>query len=160
MLYRKYFTTMFRICLSYSGDKDEAKDILQDAFVKVFTSLDKYSSKGSLEGWIRRIVTNTAIDYFRAKKRLIFKDEFPDEPEDEEDDFFEEDEITTDIILFYIRQLPDGARVVFNLYVVEGMTHKEISTKLGINEGTSKSQYKRARTILKERINEYNLSRQ
>lgn len=160
LLYRKYFKVMFRICLSYSGDKDEAKDILQDAFVKVFTSLDKYSFKGSLEGWIRRIVTNTAIDHFRSKKRLIFKDEFPDEPESEEIDFIESDEISTDLILFYIKQLPDGARIVFNLYAVEGMTHKEISRKLGINEGTSKSQYKRARTLLKKRINEYELSRQ
>ena len=158
-LYRKYFKTMFRICLSFCGDKDEAKDILQDAFVKVFTSLDKYGSKGSLEGWIRRIVTNTAIDYFRSKKRLIFTDEFPDEPEDEEDKF-SRDDLTTDIILFYIKQLPDGARVVFNLYAVEGMTHKEISIKLGINEGTSKSQYKRARTLLRKWINEYELSRQ
>ena len=160
LLYRKYFKTMFRICLSFSGDKDEAKDILQDAFVKVFTSLDKYGSKGSLEGWIRRIVTNTAIDYFRSKKRLIFQNEFPDEPEDEEDNFFEGEVITTDIILFYIKQLPDGARVIFNLYAVEGMTHKEISNKLGINEGTSKSQYKRARTLLRKWINEYEMSRQ
>lgn len=160
LLYRKYFKVMLRICLSYSGDKDEAKDILQDAFVKVFTSLDKYGFKGSLEGWIRRIVTNTAIDHFRSKKRLVFKDEFTDEPEDEETDFLESDEISTDLILFYIKQLPDGARVVFNLYAVEGMTHKEISHKLGINEGTSKSQYKRARTLLKKRINEYELSRQ
>jgi len=160
LLYRKYFKTMFRICLSFSGDKHEAKDILQDAFVKVFTSLDKYGSRGSLEGWIRRIVTNTAIDYFRSKKRMIFQDEFPDEPEDEDDRFFEGDEISTDIILFYIKQLPDGARVVFNLYAVEGMTHKEIAIKLGINEGTSKSQYKRARTLLKKWINEYELSRQ
>jgi RNA polymerase sigma factor (sigma-70 family) len=160
LLYRKYFNTMFGICLSFSGDKDGAKDILQDAFVKVFTSLDKYGSKGSLEGWIRRIVTNTAIDYFRSKKGLIFQDEFPDEPEDDEDSFFEGEAITTDMILFYIKQLPDGARVVFNLYAVEGMTHKEISINLGINEGTSKSQYKRARTLLKKWINEYELSRQ
>ncbi len=160
LLYRKYFKPMFRICLSYSGDKDEAKDILQDAFVKVFTNLEQYNFKGSLEAWIRRIVTNTAIDYFRSKKRLIFKDEFHEETEDDELNFIESGEITTDLILFYIKQLPDGARVIFNLYAVEGMSHKEISLKLGITEGTSKSQYKRARTLLKKWITEYELSRQ
>ena len=160
LLYRKYFKTMFQICLSYSGDKDEAKDILQDAFVKVFTKLEQYNSKGSLEAWIRRIVTNTAIDYFRSRKQLIFTDDFHEEPEGDELNFIESVEISTDLILFYIKQLPDGARVIFNLFAVEGMSHKEISLKLGITEGTSKSQYKRARTLLKKWITEYELSRQ
>ncbi|MFN2396908.1 MAG: RNA polymerase sigma factor, partial [Bacteroidales bacterium] len=83
-LYKKFFRTMFQICLSYSGDRVEAKDILQEAFIKVFTNLEKFNAKNSLEGWIRRIVTNTAIDYFRKRKRLVFQDEFPDVPDEEE----------------------------------------------------------------------------
>ncbi|MDY0202327.1 MAG: RNA polymerase sigma factor [Tenuifilaceae bacterium] len=83
-LYQKYFKAMFQICLSYSGDRAEAKDIMQDAFIKVFTNLENFNSANSLEGWIRRIVTNTAIDYFRKRKRLVFLDEFPDEPDEEE----------------------------------------------------------------------------
>jgi RNA polymerase sigma factor (sigma-70 family) len=159
LLYRKFFKTMFRICLSYCGDKHEARDIMQDAFVKVFTCMDQYSSRGSLEGWIKRIVTNTAIDYFRSRKRLVFKDEFPDEAEDDGPGFIESLKISDNLLLSYIKRLPDGARVIFNLYV-EGMTHKEISKKLGINEGTSRSQYKRARTLLKKWICEYEVSRQ
>lgn len=161
LLYKKYSRTMFHICLSYSGDRDDAKDILQEAFVKVFTNLGKYNSKGALEGWIRRIVTNTAIDFFRRKKRLQFLNEFNEEPEEEEEQsFFANAIFTTDLILNYIKQLPDGARVVFNLFAVEGLTHKEIASRLEISEGTSKSQYNRARTLLKRWISEYELSRQ
>ena len=159
-LYKKYFKAMYRICLSYSGDRVEAKDILQEAFIKVFTSLEKFNANGSLEGWIRRIVTNTAIDYFRRRKRLVFIDDFPDEPDEEERSSFSFQDLTKDIILYYIKQLPDGARVVFNLFAVEGLKHKEIAEKLQITEGTSKSQYKRARDLLKKWLIEFELSKQ
>lgn len=160
LLYEKYFKTMFQICLSYSGDRDEAKDILQNAFIKVFTGLDKFNEKNSLEGWIRRIVTNTAIDYFRKSKRLVFIDDFPDEPDEEERGTFSLQELTNEVILHFIKKLPDGARVVFNLFAVEGLKHKEIAEKLKITEGTSKSQYKRARNLLKKWLYEYELSKQ
>ena len=159
-LYKKYFKTMFQICLSYSGDRVEAKDILQEAFIKVFTNLEHFNTKNSLEGWIRRIVTNTAIDFFRKRKRLVFLDEFPDEPDEEERGSFSFQDLTTDIILYYVKQLPDGARVVFNLFAVEGLPHKEIADRLGITEGTSKSQYKRARNLLKKWLYEHELSKQ
>jgi RNA polymerase sigma factor (sigma-70 family) len=159
-LYKKYFKAMFQICLSYSGDRVEAKDILQEAFIKVFTNLEKFNTENSLEGWIRRIVTNTAIDYFRKRKRLVFQDEFPDEPDEEERGSFTFQDLTTDIILYYVKQLPDGARVVFNLFAVEGLPHKEIADRLGIAEGTSKSQYKRARNLLKKWLYEHELSKQ
>lgn len=160
LLYQKYFKKMFQICLSYSGDRVEAKDILQEAFIKVFTNLESFNKKNSLEGWIRRIVTNTAIDYFRKRKRLVFKDEFPDEPDEEERGSFSIQDLTNDVILHYIKMLPDGARVVFNLFAVDGLTHKEIAEKLGITEGTSKSQYKRARNLLKKWLYEFELSKQ
>lgn len=159
-LYAKYFRTMFQICLSYSGNKEEAKDILQEAFIKVFTNIENFNSKNSLEGWIRRIVTNTAIDYFRQRKRLVFKDEFPDQPNEEERGEFSLNELSNDIIMHYIKQLPDGARVVFTLFAVEGLQHKEIAGKLNITEGTSKSQYKRARYLLRKWLYEYELSKQ
>lgn len=159
-LYRKYFKPMYQICLSYCGDRVEAKDILQEAFIKVFTSLEKFNSKGSLEGWIRRIVTNTAIDYFRQRERLVFIDEFPDEPDEEERSSLSFQDLTNDIILHFIKQLPDGARIIFNLFAVEGLQHKEIAEKLNITEGTSKSQYKRARNLLKRWLTEFELSKQ
>jgi RNA polymerase sigma-70 factor (ECF subfamily) len=160
LLYEKYFNTMFQICLSYSGDRDEAKDILQEAFIKVFINLKQYNGTGTLEGWIRRIVTNTAIDYFRQRKRLVFMPEYTDEPEEDESGSVTFSEITSGIILHYIKQLPDGARVVFNLFAVEGLSHKAIGKKLNISEGTSKSQYKRARSLLKKWLYEYELSKQ
>ena len=159
-LYQTYFKSMFQICLSYSGDRVEAKDILQEAFIKVFTNLEKFDSKNSMEGWIRRIVTNTAIDYFRKRRRLVFLNEIPDEPDEEEKGSFTLQDLTNDIILRYVKQLPDGARVVFNLFAVEGLPHKEIAEKLNITEGTSKSQYKRARNLLKKWLYEYELSKQ
>lgn len=159
-LYQKYFKSMFQICLSYSGNRTEAKDIMQEAFIKVFTGLDKFNGKGSLEGWIRRIVTNTAIDYFRQRKRLVFREEFPDEPEEEERGSYTFQDLTNEVVLHYVNQLPDGARVVFNLFAVEGLQHKEIAKKLSISEGTSKSQYKRARNLLKKWLYEFELSKQ
>jgi RNA polymerase sigma factor (sigma-70 family) len=159
-LYQKYFKSMFQICLSYSGNRTEAKDIMQEAFIKVFTSLEKFSGKGSLEGWIRRIVTNTAIDYFRQRKRLVFREEFPDAPEEEERGSYTFQDLTNEVILHYINQLPDGARVVFNLFAVEGLQHKEIAKKLIITEGTSKSQDNRARNLLKKWLYEFELSKQ
>ncbi len=159
-LYKKYFKAMYQICLSYSGDRVEAKDILQEAFIKVFTNLEKFDTRGPLEGWIRRIVTNTAIDYFRKRKRLVYINDFPDEPDEEERGSFSFSELTNDIILHYIKQLPDGARIVFNLFAVEGLQHKEIAEKLQIAEGTSKSQYKRARNLLKKWLLEFEQSKQ
>ena len=159
-LYQKYFKVMFQICLSYSGDRAEAKDILQEAFIKVFTNLEKFNPSNSLEGWIRRIVTNTAIDFFRKRKRLVFLEEFPDETDEEERGTFSFQELTSDVILYYIKKLPEGARVVFNLFAVDGLKHKEIAEKLSITEGTSKSQYKRARNLLKKWLYEYELSKQ
>ena len=150
---------MFQICLSYSGDRGEAKDILQEAFIKVFTNLESFNSKNSLEGWIRRIVTNTAIDFFRKRKRLVFHDEYPEYSEDEDSGNFTFQHLTNDTILRYVKQLPVGARVVFNLFVVEELAHKEIAERLGITEGTSKSQYKRARNLLKKWLNEYELNK-
>jgi RNA polymerase sigma factor (sigma-70 family) len=159
-LYQKYFKGMFQICLSYSGNRTEAKDIMQEAFIKVFTGLEKFNGKGSLEGWIRRIVTNTAIDYFRQRKRLVFREEFPDEPGEEERGSYTFQDLTEEVVLHYVNQLPDGARVVFNLFAVEGLQHKEIAKKLKISEGTSKSQYKRARNLLKKWLYEFELSKQ
>ena len=155
LLYRKYARKMYYVCLSYSGDKEEAKDILQEAFLKVFRNFDKYMDSGSLEGWIRRIVSNTAIDHFRSSKqdRLTFSyDDILDTPE------FEKPEVKmisgTEEIIAMVRDLPKGARIIFTLFAVEGYSHKEIASKLDISESTSKSQFRRARTLLMSKIKE------
>lgn len=157
-LYSKFFKKMFQICLSYSGSREEAKDILQDAFVKVFTSIEHYDTKNSLEGWIRRIVANTAIDYFRKKKRLVYIEEYQEIEEDEEQETSLFPNLNNEVILNFVNKLPDGARLVFTLFAVEGLRHQDIATQLNITEGTSKSQYKRAKGLLKSWLYEYKTS--
>ncbi|WP_152426403.1 RNA polymerase sigma factor [Cesiribacter andamanensis] len=148
LLYRKYSRKMYAICQAYARDKDMAQDILQDSFVKVFLKINTYAPTNSLEGWIRRVVTNTAIDYFRQSRRLNNFIELVEEHNQEVSEDNISRAINVEEILFFLRKLPEGARVIFNLYAIEGYTHKEIADRLSISEGTSKSQYSRARTIL------------
>ncbi len=155
LLYRKYAKKMYGICLSYATDRSMAQDILQDGFIKVFKKIDSYKEQGSLEGWIRRIITNTALDYMRQKTR---KFEFIDDNREVEEENIDNtilEKINSDGIFKIIQQLPAGARTVFNLYAVEGYSHKEIAHKLEITEGTSKSQFKRARALLKQLIKDF-----
>ncbi|MFO8234840.1 MAG: RNA polymerase sigma factor [Bacteroidales bacterium] len=155
LLYRKYAKKMYALCLSYAKERTMAQDILQDGFVKVFRHIKTYKAQGSLEGWIRKIITNTALDHLRQKSKQF---EYIDQNKDIEEEKFEKDileKINTDGILAKVAQLPNGARVVFNLYALEGYTHREIANKLDITEGTSKSQYKRARAMLQEMIKDY-----
>lgn len=151
-LYRKYANEMFGLCLAYESDRDQAKDVLQDAFIKVFRSLKNYNHKGSLKGWIRRVIVNTAIDHFRKKgdqSRFIELEQVQHEVQEQKnvlDDYNETD------ILFHVKKLPEKAKLVFNLFALEGFSHKEIAQKLEITEGTSKSQFNRARMLLQQNI--------
>ena len=145
--YRKYASKMFGVCLGYAKDRDEAKDIMQEGFIKVFTSLPKYKMEGSLEGWVRRIIVNTAVDYYRKSlKERDFIDINHAQGMPSEVSVLQRMEAKE--ILKLIDKLPEGAKIIFNLYVVEGYTHNEIGEMLGINPGTSKSQFARARTLL------------
>lgn len=149
-LYRQYADEMYIVCLAYEKDREAVKDILQDAFIKVFNSIGYYDRKGALKAWIRRIVVNTAIDHYRKKKNA---DSFID-VETLEDQAAGECESQSHHgvkdILKQIKRLPDGARMIFNLFALEGYTHKEIAQKLSITVGTSKSQYSRARQLLQQ----------
>jgi len=149
-LYRMFSAKMFGICLRYCKDYNEAKDILQDGFMKVFENIKRYEQRGSFEGWVRRIIINTAIEKFRKSKPMILVDKVPEIIEDDNDEI--EPEISLDDILKMVQQLPTRYRLVFNLYVFEQMTHKEISEMLAITEGTSKSNLSRARHILQQRL--------
>jgi len=149
LLYRKFAKKMYGICLSYAKDRNMAQEILQDGFVKVFKKIDTFKEQGPLEGWIRRIITNTALDHLRKKSKLY---EFIDDNKEVEEERMDNsilENINADGIFSMIKQLPEGAKAVFNLYAVEGYSHKEIAEKLEITEGTSKSQFKRARSLLK-----------
>ncbi|MGK7395678.1 MAG: RNA polymerase sigma factor [Candidatus Cyclobacteriaceae bacterium M3_2C_046] len=152
ILYRKFAGKMYAICLSYAKDRSAAQDILQDGFVKVFQKMKTYSQEGSLEGWIRRIITNTAIDYYRKQARSNNLLEYEDEKnlDPNEETVLNLAEVSE--IYDHLQKLPDGARVIFNLYALEGYSHKEIAKLLNISEGTSKSQVNRARSLLQKMI--------
>ena len=152
-LYRMFAPKMFGVCLRYAKDSAEAEDNLQEGFVKVFTKIKNFRFEGSLEGWIRRIMVNISLEKFR-KSNLLYPVEnigIYDSQKMSEDII---DKITADELLQLIQELSPRYRMVFNLYVLEGMNHQEISEKMGISTGTTKSNLARARDILKRKVNE------
>jgi len=153
-LYERYASRMYGVCLRYTSDPEEAQDILQEGFIKVFRHLEKFRQEGSFEGWIRRIMINTAIEYFRKKKYLNPVTE-KEEASLESTDETALDRLAEKDIIGLIQQLSPGYRTVFNLYVIEGYGHKEIAEMLGISEGTSKSQLARAKSVLQKLVNAY-----
>ncbi|SFZ90033.1 RNA polymerase sigma-70 factor, ECF subfamily [Flaviramulus basaltis] len=151
-LYKLFSSKLFAICLKYSRNYAEAEDNLQDAFLTIFKKIEQYKSKGSFEGWLKRITINTALQRYRNEKVFdIINENTIEEVEIE----IEEDSISIDYLLQIIQQLPDRYRLVFNLYVLDGYSHKEIANMLNINIGTSKSNLARARQILKQTIEDY-----
>ncbi len=150
-VFRRYAGKMMSVCLRYTRHRMEAEDILQDAFIKVFDNLDKFQHKGSFEGWIRRIVINTALKNYSRKSfshEQIGVEYYPDVPVEPSvySDLGEE------VLMRLIADLPEGYRVVFNLYAIEGYSHKEIADALGIQESTSRSQLVKARKLLQVQI--------
>ena len=146
---------MLGVCFRYSPNKEEAQDVLQDAFVKVFGKMNTYKGSGALEGWIRRIVVNTAIENFRSKKNRF--DEDIDAVENEIKSGSSVDEkVNADDILNFIKLLPKGYQMVFNLHAIDGFSHKEIAKQLKISENTSFSQYSRAKALLRKWLDSEN----
>jgi len=156
LLYRRHAAKLYAVCLQYSGNDEEARDILQEGFIKIFENLATYKHEGSFEGWMRRITVNTALEKFRSRHKLYRVDdidllqETDSEPENHDYAGLEADDL-----LGIIRELPPKYRVVFNLYAIEGYSHKEISKMVNISEGTSKSNLSRARGILQRRVGSY-----
>ena len=148
-IYQLFAGKLFSICLKYSKNKQEAQDNFQDGFIIIFKKIGQFKFKGSFEGWIKRVMLNTILLKYRKKTVLnIVTEEIPDEVIVDVDD----DEISLDFLLNLIHELPDRYRMVFNLYVLDGYSHREISEMLHIAEGTSKSNLARARAILKQKI--------
>ncbi len=155
VLYRKYADKMYNICLMYADDDASASDILQDGFIKVFRNLKKFNFQGSFEGWIRRIIVNTALEQFRKKKRETeFLDTYGEHSTNIIDEILEK--INAKEIINLVNDLPAKASMVLKLYAIEGYKHNEIADLMGISEGTSKSQLNRARHLLKESIDKLN----
>jgi RNA polymerase sigma factor (sigma-70 family) len=158
-LYRMLAPRMYGLCLKYANDKDDAKDIMQDGFIKVFQKIDQFGEKGSFEGWVRRIMINTALEKYRSQVTIYSLDErMPLSDEGVHSTIIED--LSAEDLLGLIRQLTPKYRMVFNLYAIEGYNHKEIGEMLGISEGTSKSNLSRARLILQEKVKElYSITR-
>jgi len=150
-LYRHFSPKMYAVCLRYAGNSEDAQDILQDGFVKVFRNLDKYRAEGSFEGWVRRIFVNTAIEHYRRASNMYPITE-SQEVSIEDRGWSAIDKLDIKDLMQIIQELSPGYRTVFNLYVVEGYTHREIADMMGISEGTSKSQLARAKAILQSKI--------
>lgn len=153
-LYRKFSPKMYAVCLRYAGNNDDAQDLLQDGFIKVFRNLTKFRNEGSFEGWMRRVFVNTSIEHYRRKVHLNSISE-------QEERIIEDasvsvlDQLAERDIVQLVRELSPGYRAVFNLYVIEGYSHKEIADMLQISEGTSKSQLARAKSILQKKVADY-----
>jgi len=150
-LFDLYSRKMMALCYRFARDKSEAEDILQEGFIRIFNKLDLYSGEGSLEAWMRRVMINTALKY---KQKNITKHSHSEIDKlhvyDPNPTII--DELSKDEILNLVQKLPTGYKTVFNLYVIEGYSHKEIADQLGIGESTSRSQLVKARALLREQL--------
>jgi RNA polymerase sigma-70 factor (ECF subfamily) len=151
LLYKKYAGKMYGVCLRYSGNTEDANDLLQEGFIKVYKNLSKFRGEGSFEGWIRRIFVNTSIEHFRRKVKL-YKVSEAQENTLEDTDLSVLDTLAEKDIIVLVNELSPGYKAVFNLHVIEGYSHKEIADLMGITEGTSKSQLARAKGVLKKSL--------
>ncbi|WP_297761730.1 sigma-70 family RNA polymerase sigma factor [uncultured Muriicola sp.] len=154
-LYRKYASVLFGLCLKYSRNKTEAEDNLHDSFLTIFDKIGQFKFKGSFEGWIKRITVNTVLQKYRKDQYLSL---VTDNLEEEQEVDYEYPDIQLSTLLQYVQELPPKYRLTFNLYVLDGYTHKEISELLGTTQGTSKSNLSRAKKILKEKLKNENIN--
>jgi RNA polymerase sigma-70 factor (ECF subfamily) len=147
---------MFSVACNYSDNDDEAADILQEGFIKVFRNLDTHDSSKSLGGWIRRIVVNTALEHYKKKKRhLEVLEDYSNEEKANQEELFEN--VKSEEVIKHVNNLPSKAQMVLKLYTIEGYAHQEIATALNISVGTSKSQLSRAKHLLRGMINPSNV---
>ncbi len=156
-LYDRYAPLLLGIAFRYSRSKEDAEDILQEAFVKILTKIDQYSETGSFEGWMKKILVNTAISHYRNSQKHDFHKDFDDIAEINiigQNYEIDAEEFTREELLKSINMLPPGFRLIFNLYAIEGYKHREIAEMLDISVGTSKSQYSRARSLLQTKLAE------
>lgn len=156
-LYERYARQLMAICIRYTGDREVAQDVLHDGFLNIFRSFGQftYKGEGSLKAWLSRIMVNEALGYLRKKStsyQEVVVDELPEVIDGDDEDL---EQIPQSVLMQSIKELPDGYRTVFNLYVFEDKGHKEIAQILGITEHTSSSQFYRAKTLLIKKINDY-----
>jgi RNA polymerase sigma factor (sigma-70 family) len=154
-LYNRFAPKMYAVCLRYANNSDDAQDLLQEGFIKVYKNIQRFRAEGSFEGWIRRVFINSSIEHLRKKSAKLMTVTEKEEGTIEDTDISALDTMAEKDIIKLIQDLSPGYRTVFNLYVIEGFAHKEIAEQLGISEGTSKSQLARAKSILQKKVAQY-----
>ena len=148
-----YAPVLLGLCCRYTRDRSEAEDVLQEAFIKIFNNLGQFAGKGSFEGWLKRIVVNTAITHYRQNLKHAYQEDISEIKESRiSGENFKEAEFTKEELMNVIKSLPQGYRMVFNLYAIEGYKHREIGKMLNIDISTSKSQFSRARKIVQQKL--------
>lgn len=160
MLFNNYAPVMLGVCMRYCKNRIDAEDVMQDGFIKVFGQIHKFRREGSFEGWIKRIMINAAIDNYQSNLKHAFHEDVTEitktaaivDYQEEDDDIPEELKIPHEKLMEMIQELPDGYRVVFNLYAIENFNHKDIASMLAISENTSKTQLLKARKALRKKI--------
>jgi len=152
LLYKQYASKMLGVCMRYANDKMEAEDMLQNGFIKVFQKIDDYRGDGSFEGWIRRIMVHSSIEYYRKHNKMMQLVELDEAGAESSTNPLATAKLEAADLLVLIKNLAPGYRIIFNLYAIEGYSHKEIAEIAGITEGASKSQLSRARSVLREQI--------
>jgi RNA polymerase sigma factor (sigma-70 family) len=160
ILFEKYATRMLGVCSRYCPNIEDARDALHEGFIKVFRLIEKFKGNSTLETWMTRIMINTSIDHFKKSLRFVHYENSDDvHAQSDEDTSYQIDtdegnNVDSKQLYHIINQLPEGYKIVFNLYAIEGYTHKDIASELGISEGTSKSQLARARKLLQKLLKE------
>ena len=152
LLYKQFASKMLGVCCRYAKDKMEAEDMLQNGFIKVFQKINDFRGEGSFEGWIRRIMVHASIEYYRKHNRMMQLADLEEADTEASDNPLAIAKLEANDLLVLIQELSPGYRIVFNLYAIDGYSHKEIATIVGITEGASKSQLSRARSILREQV--------
>ena len=152
-IYDRFAPAMMSVCVRYVADRETARDLLQEGFIKLFTKIESYSGTGAFGGWVRRIFVTTALEYLRQNDALKQSADIVEVGYHiENDEISVLEKISADDLMACVAQLSDGYRTVFNLYAIEGYSHAEIADMLGISEGTSRSQFMRARKILQKSV--------
>jgi RNA polymerase sigma factor (sigma-70 family) len=151
-LYRQFYGFAMGVCLRYTKSRDEALEVVNDGFLKVFTKGQQYDSKYPFKAWFRRIIVNTALDFYRSQQKHYYHENIEEAYEVSSDDSSPVSQLNHEELMAMVQQLPTGYRMVFNLFVIDGYSHDEISTQLGISVGTSKSNLSRAREVLRKMI--------
>lgn len=157
LLYKKYAPSLLGICYRYCNTRAEAEDVMQDGFVKIFKNIDSFKGKGSFEGWLKRIMVNTAINNYKSSIKHYFHEDIKDDmlsSEENEEKITLNEDISKEMLVELIRELPTGYQLVFNMFAIDGLTHSEIADELNISASTSKSQLFKARRQLKKKLTE------